>query len=68
MNISTHRLIQFHTFAERTYSEAGACRRGSCNAANANIRGAARMLSARASTAFYLSAMRRMGTHAYRFT
>lgn len=65
--MTTHRLIQIHTLAEKAYSEAGACRRGACNAAQAGMRGAAIMLTTRASRlhGVWLSAQRRMGVHAF---
>ena len=62
MKASTHRVIQLSQLAERAWNGAGQCRRAACNAADANMKGAAIMLTRRAGQfhSVYLAATRRL--------
>jgi len=64
MKTSTHRLIQLSQLAERAWNSAGQCRRAACNAADANMKGAAIMLMRKAGQfhSIYLEATRRIAT------
>lgn len=62
MKTSTHRVIQLSQLAEHAWNGAGQCRRAACNAADAGMKGAAIMLTRRASQfhSIYLAATRRL--------
>lgn len=62
MKTSIHRVIQLSQLAERAWNSAGQCRRAACNAADANMKGAAIMLTRRAGQFHnvYLAATRRL--------
>jgi hypothetical protein len=62
MKASTHRVVQLSQLAERAWNGAAQCRRAACNAANANMKGAAIMLTRRAGQfhSVYLAAIRRL--------
>lgn len=60
--VSTTRVVQLSQLAERAWNSAGQCRRAACNAADANMKGAAIMLTRRAGRfhSVFLAATRRL--------